>query len=459
MIRKLAVATIAALATLAPAAEARTSFERIAGVKSAGTPAKYNKVGILKIGSAKAKNVLVLNPGTSASAAYFAPLARDLTSKAPGWQVWAVERRENLLEDHSVFNRLKRGAATPKQAFDYYLNWLSDKSITTHYRPIADASVAYAKQWGLRTEIGDLRKVVGEAKKTAGKRGHVVMGGHSLGGTITTAYATWNFGGKPGAQGLSGLVLIDGASRTEAVTVAAANESLGKLRAGSPWLAFGGIPAPFTGLFNTGGSLNALMAPNAASLTQNFPLLPSNLKPPVPATNLGQYGYALDTETSPPTLAAGQGHIGSLAPSGSPRGWVQGKDITPIKRFAQMFAGDRLKSLDGTAWYHPLKLTIDAGAVGNGLANPAQKVLSVRSTKGRALPKDLRIYAFGAALGGARVPAAARALARQSGIPKRNLRLDSRASTYAHNDPNSAYPKNKFVDGLVPFLKGIQKEH
>ena len=137
---------------------------------------------------------------------------------------------------------------------------------------------------------------------------------------------------------------------------------------------------------------------------------------------------------------------------------MQGKDISPIKRFAQMFAGDKLKGLDGTAWYHPQRLSIDAGAVGNGLANPAQKVLGVKSTKGRALPRDLRIYAFGAALGGKRVPAAARALAKQSGIPARNVRGASRASTYSHNDPNSAYPKNAFVDGLVPFLKGIQKK-
>ncbi len=417
MTRKIAVATVALLTVLAPAASARETFKRIAGVKSAGTPAKYNKVGILKIGSARAKNILVLNPGTSASAAYFAPLARDLTSKAPGWQVWAVERRENLLEDHSVFNRLKRGAATPQQSFDYYLGYLANPRISPRFRSIPDSSVAYARQWGMRTGVGDLRRVVASAKRAAGRRGKVVMGGHSLGGTITIAYATWSFGGKPGARGLSGLVLIDGASRTEAVSVAAARESVAKLRAGSPWLTFGGIPAPFTGLFNTGGSLNALRAPNAPSLTQNFPLLPSNLKPPVPATNLGQYGYALDTQTSPPSLAAAQGHIGSLAPTGSPRGWVQGRDISPIRRFAQMFAGDRFQSLDGTAWYHPQRLSIDAGAVGNGIANPAQKVLGVRSTRGRALPRDLRIYAFGAALGGKRVPAAARALARQSKIP------------------------------------------
>ena len=91
----------------------------IDGLKVAGAPAKYEKVGILKLGPAKARNVLVLNPGTSASAAYFAPLARAVVDRAPGWQVWAVERRENLLEEHSVLGRAKRGRTTQQAVFDY----------------------------------------------------------------------------------------------------------------------------------------------------------------------------------------------------------------------------------------------------------------------------------------------------------------------------------------------------
>jgi hypothetical protein len=50
---------------------------------------------------------------------------------------------------------------------------------------------------------------------------------------------------------------------------------------------------------------------------------------------------------------------------------------------------------------------------------------------------------------------AAKVLARQSHIPSKNLTLINRASTYAHNDPNSAYPKNDFVKALIPFLNGI----
>src|SRR3954469_1235238 len=232
-------------------ATAQASFERIAGFKSPGTPAKYNKVGILKFGPKKARNVLVLNPGTSASAAYFAPLARTVARQAKGWQVWAVERRENLLEDHSMLNRFKAGKATPQQLFDYYLRFVTDSSVQRHIRLIPDAEVGYAREWGMRTEIEDLNRVVKLAKK-GGRT--VVLGGHSLGGTITSAYATWDFRGKPGARGLAGLVFIDGGSGPTPISADQARQSLQDLRNGSPWLSFGGIPAPFSGLFNIVGS-------------------------------------------------------------------------------------------------------------------------------------------------------------------------------------------------------------
>jgi hypothetical protein len=225
----------------------------------------------------------------------------------------------------------------------------------------------------------------------------------------------------------------------------------------SPWLTFGGIASPFTGLFNSTGALGVLLDPDTPSLGQAWPLLPANLKPPVPATNRAQYGYALDTETSFPGLAAAQAHLGRLAASEDPRGWDDGGELTPLTRYARMFAGAGLQGLDGTAWYHPQRLTIDGGAVAAGNANPAQQVLGLRATHGDDLPRRLRIYAFGAALGGERVLDAARALARQSGIPRRNLTLVDRHTTYAHNDPNSAAPSNAFVKALIPFLRGIAR--
>ena len=399
----------------------------------------------------------MLNPGTSASAAYFAPLARSVVAKAKGWQVWAVERRENLLEDQSVADRAKAGKATPQQLFDNYLGWLQDSSITKHFQLIPDSSVAYAKQWGMNTEIQDLRRVVLRAERLGGK---VVVGGHSLGGTITSAYATWDFGGKPGARGLAGLVFIDGASRTTAVTSDDASQQLAALNdsSASPWLAFGGIAAPFAGLFSSGGALLVRMAPDQPSIAQHFKPLPDDLKPPFPVTNRGQYGYALDVATSPAALAAAQAHLGHIAASGDPRGWVDAGGLTPLSRFADMFGGWGLRGLDGVAWYHPMRLTLDAGAVGNGIANDAQSVLGVHATHGADLPRSLRMYAFGAALGGTRVLDATRALAQQSGIAAGHLTLIDRHATYAHNDPAGATPgHNVFYKGLLRFLGTVAK--
>jgi pimeloyl-ACP methyl ester carboxylesterase len=457
-LRRLGLATtvvgIISVTCASPAVSQEVRFVRIDGFAAPGTPPALNKVGILQIGAPKAKNVLVLNPGTSASASYFAPLAKTVVERLPDWQVWAVERRENLLEDHSVLDQAKDGLVTGQELFNYYLGWLTDSSITTHFQFIQDADVAFARDWGMNVEIEDLQRVVKEATKR-GRR--VVLGGHSLGGSITTAYATWDFRGKVGATKLHGLVFIDGGSSPTPITPEQATASLQTLQTSTPWLIFGGIPAPFAGLFNATGSMGVFLDPDAPSIGQAWPLLPANLKPPIPVTNLAQYGYALDTETSPPGLIAAQAHLGHLAESGDPRGWDQAGEITPILRYAEMFSGKGLKGLDGTAWYHPQRLTLDSGAVAAGNANPAQAILDVHAINGHRLPRRLKIYAFGAALGGQRVLDAATILAQQSGIPPENLTLVDRHETYAHNDPNSAFPNNDFIDNLVPFLQTIRR--
>ncbi len=142
--------------------------------------------------------------------AYFVPLAKWIVSKAPGWQVWAVERRENLLEDQSEMNLAKEGKASNARLFDYYLGFLANPSVTHHMsRAYLSLAPAYAKDWGMNVAVGDLHDVIAAALKLGGK---VVLGGHSLGGSVVTAYATWDFGGHAGADALAGLVYDDGGS-------------------------------------------------------------------------------------------------------------------------------------------------------------------------------------------------------------------------------------------------------
>lgn len=432
------------------------------------TPAKYDKVGVIKIGPSTAKNVLVLEPGTSAAAAYFVPLAQWITSTEPGWQVWSVQRRENLLENEGELTKYKAGKVTSTDLFNYYLGYLTNSSITKHYKPVKDSKVEFAKNWGMDVAVEDLRNVVLAAESLGGQ---VVLGGHSLGGSIVTAYATWDFNGSPGADGLAGLVYDDGSSGTP-ISSSDATTELDDLDAStaSPWLSFGGIAAPYAGLFVATGSASALYDPNSASLGQSSGLLPSDLVPPVPVTNEAQFGYALNVPTSPSSLAAAQANLGAgIDETGStPYGWDSTGAITPITRFASMFAGAGVKDANGSEWYFPQRLTDDTGAVGNGIANPAQSVLNVDSTMGDDLPTTLKMLAICTTLGGTGVLSDTEALAAQSGIPTSNLTLINASGTtstdpnvvnepvtYAHNDPAGAYPDNYFFDNLIPFLNGI----
>ena len=456
--RPLLLAAVAVALICSAAAAASLNVHWMRGYRAPGTPARYDRVGVLKVGSPKAHNVLVLEPGTSAGSAYFAPLAEWLVSRMPGWQVWSVERRENLLEDQSRLNLAKTGRLNATQLFDYYLGWLIPGAYSgPHMRLIPDSSVAFAKQWGMKVAVGDLHNVIAAAHRLGGQ---VVLGGHSLGGAVVTAYATWDFGGQPGADDLAGLLYIDGGSPM-AVSAPSAREQLTVLNSSetSPWLSFGGIAAPFAGLFSATGATAALIDPNAASLAQASGLLnPFHLAPDVEVTNLAQFGFPLNVGTSPRSLLAAQAHLGrGLTAAGPLHGWDGAGALTPITRYAEMFAGFGVNGADGSEWYFPDRLTIDTGAVGNGIANPAQKVLGLDATMGRQLPKHLQIYAFATGLGGAGVLADALGLAAQSGIPDKNVLLVNRASTYAHNDPAGAYPRNAFFTGLLRFLHTVQQ--
>jgi pimeloyl-ACP methyl ester carboxylesterase len=437
-----------------------------------GREVDLNRVGVIEVGPKAAHNVLVLEPGTSAAAAYFVPLAKSLVEHVPNWQVWAVQRRENLLQDQSRLDGAKFGLNTPQQTFHYYLGYLLEGG-SPHYNPLPETSQIkeMADEWGMNVAVQDLHVVIEAAKALGGK---VVLGGHSLGGSVVTAYATWDFGGAAGADGLSGLVYDDGGSSPIPVSKETAEEELGKLQAKSPWLVFGGIPAPFLGLFSALGSTAAITFPEEASLAESSPLVPNNLKPRnakgelIPVTNEAEFGFGVNVGTSPPALIAAQVHAGAgveeAAKEDGLHGWDGTGALTPISRYAEMLSGTGLHKANGTEWYFPERLTIDTGAVAEGNENPAQQVLGEHAIHGHELPTSLKILAINSeldkAIGGSSLKAA-EVLAEQSGIPAANLTLIDRGETYAHNDPAGADPAGEGVEGniffkeLASFLGGI----
>lgn len=431
-----------------------------------------NQVGVIKVGPTTAKNVLVLEPGTSAGAGYFVPFAKSLVERLPGWQVWSVERRENLLEDQSMLHRAKIGKASAAELFRYYLGYLTEGANAgkDHYKPIPSEDVEFAREWGMNVAVEDLHTVIEAAKALGGK---VVLGGHSLGGSVVTAYATWDFGGKPGAEGLSGLVYDDGGSSPIPVSKEEAENELTALSHKSPWLAFGGISAPDLGLFSMLGSTATVEFPEEASLTQNFPFLPEDLKPTepagcklsepgcklIPVTNEAQFGFDVNVGTSPPSLIAAQVHAGKgieeTAKEDGLRGWDGEGALTPLRRYAEMLSGTDLPYADGSEWYFPERLTIDTGAVAEGNANPAQEVLDEHAIFGHDLPTSLKILAIDTELdkflGAGNTLEAAEILAEQSGIPKENLTLINEEESYAHNDPAGADPVSEGLEGNIFF--------
>jgi pimeloyl-ACP methyl ester carboxylesterase len=157
-----------------------------------GTPAKYNKVFISKYGPSSAKKVLLLIPGTNGGAENFALVGPEMAKKVPGLQVWAMDRREQALEDNSMMQKVLANKATPQQALDYYLGWVLNPDQTEKFVPKQAKDFKFMKDWGMKMQLEDARAVILQAKKQ-GKT--VILGGHSLGASMAAAYAAWDFNG------------------------------------------------------------------------------------------------------------------------------------------------------------------------------------------------------------------------------------------------------------------------
>jgi hypothetical protein len=225
-----------------------------------------------------------------------------------------------------VLNQAK-GKATPATAVRLLPGLVTDPSITKHFQFIPDADVACPRP-GHERRSRDMRVPSKRPRRKAAR-----LGGHSLGGSITTAMPRGTSTGSR-AHDLSART-----RRRQNPTPSSpdqANLQLQALRNGSPWLTFGGIPAPYAGLFNATGSTGVKIAPDNPSLGYAWPALPANLKPPVAPTNEGQYGYALDVKTSPMGLRAAQAHLGQLEESGD-LALGRHRRFTPITRHAEMF--------------------------------------------------------------------------------------------------------------------------
>lgn len=443
----LAATVIAVLAGAAPAS-ARETVATVATPPAAG-PAQFNQVTVHKFGPASAKRVLVLMPGTQGGAGDFTLDARYLVKRVPGLQVWAIDRRTQALEDTSMFAAAAAGRISLQQAFDYYLGWIANGGSPANHFQFRSGEDPYARDWGMAVALNDARAVVLKAR--AHGRRHVILGGHSLGASLTAAYAAWDFNGRPGYKDLSGLVLIDGGlmGSFDAYDLAQAQQAVSDLQTSDPFLDLLGIGIPeAAGLFAEVGGLYAEQAPTASATTlQAFPLLPPEFNPPFPVTNRALLGYAFDRDSSPADLGLLHINGGGLAASGNPRDWVDG-GVTPISRLAATFGQEPTNAVE---WYFPKRLTIDTNGADQMQANDVGNFLGLRLFHTRKV--NLPLYAIATDLAGAHVLDGARHLIARSRITKKQSTLVNRNPLFSHLDPLTAAPKgNAFLKTVVPFL-------
>lgn len=445
-----AVAFAAALMAATPAGAAVSERVTTVATPPAPGPAEYNEVTVHEFGSKSADRVLVLIPGTDGGAGNFTLNGHWLAKNVPDLQVWAVDRRENVLEDTAMFAEGFAGTKSLQEVFDYYLGWITGATPPSHYEFIDSSQFAFAKEWGMEVALNDVRAVVQKARK---KGKEVVLGGHSVGASLAISYAAWDFNGKPGYKDLEGTVLIDGGllGSFDPYNLAQAQEAVAKLNEPdeSPFLDLLGIGVPeAAGLFAEVGALYAKRDPTGdGSTLQNFPLLPAEFKPPVPATNRAILGYAFDRDTSPPSLGLLHINGGALDTSVEPADWKDG-NITPVSRIATTFGQEPTNGVD---WFFPRRITIDANGADQMKENDVAEYLGLRLEHTKQI--DLPLYVFQTENTDGDVLKGARNLIRRTKTTKAQAELVNGDPETSHLDPLIASPaKNEFLKTVKPFL-------
>jgi pimeloyl-ACP methyl ester carboxylesterase len=448
----LATAMMTLALALPSPAQAGVPGERLIAIPSPGPgPSQLDRVWVNKIGPADPDRVLVLMPGTAGGAGDFTLVGRDIVERVPGLAVWAIDRRSQPLEDRSKFEELAAGEATLQETFDYYLGWITNGGTPAEHFEFIDAlEYPYARRWGMKTTLNDARRVVRRAR-SGGDR-EVWLGGHSLGASLSAAYAAWDFKGRPGYRDLAGIVMIDGGllGSFDAFTLGQARQQIEQLQLSSPFAELLGLSAfpGITGLFAEVGGYYAKLDPTASATTlQSYPLLPDQFDPGFPVTNRALFGFAFDRDTSSQALRLLHVNGGALAAAGDPRDWEDG-GVTPVANLAATFGQEPVNAVE---WYFPKRLTIDTNGANAMRMNDVAEFLGLRLEHTRAI--DVPIYAFQTALTDGGVLRGAKRLVRRAETRRSQAHLVNGAPEQSHLDPLTADPsQNEFLETVVEFL-------
>ena len=150
--------------------------------------------------STRADAVLTLMPGIFAGAGSMDQVARHTVRRAARLgrmvEVWTLERRSNCLEDHWGVRGAAR-ARDPRVSFGYYFEGREVEG--RKFAGFADEErAAFLRDVGLRRTIEDWHAIITrEIPSQRTRKRKLICGGHSLGGPLTAALASWDFDGDP----------------------------------------------------------------------------------------------------------------------------------------------------------------------------------------------------------------------------------------------------------------------
>lgn len=409
------------------AAPPREAYEALAGGRG---------MRLLKVGPDDARRVLVLVPPRGYGASVFLMVARDLVRALPGLQVWAVDRRQQELADLDGF----AGGLAAARA--YYLG--------NRYRT-AGPGVPGADRWGLAQLLEDLHLVVRQA--SAGGR-QVVLGGHSIGGLTALAYAAWDFDGRPGAQDIDGLMIIDGgpyhayegAGIPTGITLEGARAALDAIGRGAVFeegmsaaLGLGDAPEEGAVLWQL-AARHALEDPHGAAALRLAAA--ERFAGGRPLTNAGLFGLLVDTLVPQLGHASGSGR---LTDTGD---WLD-TGPSPLARIAEIHAGDAQRS--AREWYSPARTMLDYHAVIGFAPTEVTRFLGLRLW--HTAEVGVPLYVFESSFAGGTVGEAAGKLVANTRIPSLSLHSDF---SMLHQDILLAVPeKNSFLKTAIPYMDSV----
>jgi pimeloyl-ACP methyl ester carboxylesterase len=163
--------------------------------------------------------VLVLIPGFLGGANSMHNLGRQVvymakTLRDTDLEIWLVDRRPNNLEDLTGVNAAEEAHDT-QVATDYYYNG-TEIDGGTFQGFLESEDMPFLSEFGLELAMEDVYTIITTmVPDPEVRREKVFVGGHSLGGPLTTLFAGWDFDGDPetledaGYMNCAGLVGLD----------------------------------------------------------------------------------------------------------------------------------------------------------------------------------------------------------------------------------------------------------